>query len=190
MQYYGYCLVSPGLPSEGQQVIALLKAGVRRQDIYIDRIYGKPPYRPAYTTLRATIMRRDVIVICGLWALGENCGDIAHRWNDLVRFMHCDIEVLDCPTLSTRTHWQESENLVAEVCYAVLSHLTCYSHIKRRRIGRPRIERPENFTEVYRQVREGKITNREAMRLLRLKANTYYKFAQEEKEGVERGFSI
>ena len=189
MQYYGYCLVSPGLPSEGQQVIALLKAGVRRQDIYIDRIYGKAPYRPAYTMLRAAVMRRDVIVICGLWALGENCGDIARSWNELVRFMRCDIEVLDCPALSTRTHWRESENLVAEVCHAVLSHLDGISH-GRHRTGRPRIERPENFSEVYRQVREGKITNREAMRLLRLKANTYYKFVREEKEGVERSFLI
>ena len=127
MGYYGYCRVLPGLPREEQQITALLKAGVSERDIFIDSIRGEVPYRPAFSMLRDAVTERDVVVICGLWALGENCGDIAHRWNDLVRFMHCDIEVLDCPTLSTRTHWQESENLVAEVCYAVVSHLACIS---------------------------------------------------------------
>ena len=190
MGHYGYCRVLPGLPREEQQITALLKAGVSERDIFIDSIRCEFPYRPAFSMLRAAVMERDVVVICGLWALGESCGAIARRWDELVRSTHCDIEVLDCPTLSTRAYRREADKvLVSEVCYAVLSQLDCISH-RRHRIGRPRIERPENFTEVYRQVREGQITNREAMRLLRLKANTYYKFVHEERDGVERSFSI
>jgi DNA invertase Pin-like site-specific DNA recombinase len=47
------------------------------------------------------------------------------------------------------------------------------------KFGRPTIERPSNFDEVYNRVKKHEITNRKAMELLNLKPNTYYRFANE-----------
>ena len=181
MGRYGYCRISPDLPSEGRQVSALLRAGVRERDIYIDRPDDGPLYCPAFSQLQSRVQKGDAVVVCHLLALGESCEEIAWKWDKLTRTMQCDIDVLDCPVLSTTAYRRETERtLVTEVCFAVLSHLGCIGH-GRNRSGRPRIERPENFSEVYQQVREGRITNREAMRRLGLRPNTYYKFVHEER---------
>lgn len=50
------------------------------------------------------------------------------------------------------------------------------------KFGRPRIEKPDNFTAVYAKVQKHEITAREAMRQLDLKPNSYYRFASEERE--------
>lgn len=53
------------------------------------------------------------------------------------------------------------------------------------RMGRPPIERPRDFSVVYAEVRQHKITNRTAMELLGLKRNAYYNFVRQERERSE-----
>lgn len=50
------------------------------------------------------------------------------------------------------------------------------------KFGRPKIEKPTDFPEVYAKVQRHEITAREAMRQLNLKPNSYYRFASEERE--------
>lgn len=182
MRHYGYCRAAPGLPDEWEQISAIESSGVKGQYIYLDRQGSRSlPYRPEYSDLKSVLKERDVLVICGLWALGESYREIAQEWDDLTRLARCEIEVLDCPLLSTRAYSRESERtLMRDICCAALSQLA-YMEREKNPIGRPRIEKPSSFSEVYKQVREHQITNQEAMRLLGLKANTYYKFVHEEK---------
>ena len=50
-------------------------------------------------------------------------------------------------------------------------------------IGRPKIDYPENFKKVYKQVKESKITSVKAMEMLGLKKNTYYKLKKQYEGG-------
>lgn len=50
------------------------------------------------------------------------------------------------------------------------------------KFGRPKVEKPTDFQEVYAKVQRHEITAREAMRQLNLKPNSYYRFASEERE--------
>jgi len=183
MRHYGYCRAAPGLPDEWAQISAVESSGVKGRYIYLDRQGNHGlPYRPEYSDLKSTLRERDVLVICGLWALGESYREIACEWDDLTRLARCEIEVLDCPLLSTRAYRREPERVfMRDICYAALCQLACMEREKNP-IGRPRIERPSSFTEIYGKVQKRQITNRETMRLLGLKANTYYKFVHEEKE--------
>lgn len=47
------------------------------------------------------------------------------------------------------------------------------------KFGRPKIEMPDNFMNVYTQWKDGKITAKNAMQQLQLKRNTFYNFVKE-----------
>ncbi len=45
-------------------------------------------------------------------------------------------------------------------------------------LGRPRVEFPENWEECYRRWKEGKMTAREAMKLMSLKKDSFYRLVK------------
>lgn len=54
---------------------------------------------------------------------------------------------------------------------------------KNKKFGRPKVELPEDFNEVYKEWKDEKITAKKAMEKLNLKRNTFYNFVKEfEKE--------
>ena len=181
MKQYGYCRAVPGLPSAGQQASVLMKSGIEFQDIFVDFRGTGLTCCPEFSKLKTSLTRQDTVVVCGLWSLGATSGEIAQKWDSLTQSVKCHVDVLDCHTLSTAHRRGSDKTVIERVCSAALSQLA-YMDSQRNRQGRPQIERPGEFSEVYRQVQEGQITNREAMRRLGLKPNTYYKFVHEEKE--------
>lgn len=183
MKRYGYCRAVPGLPSAGQQASALMRSGIEVQDIFVDYKDSDLPHCPEFSKLKANLTRQDTVVVCGLWSLGATIGEIAQKWDSLTQSVKCHVDVLDCHTLSTAHRRGSDKTVVERVCSAALSQLV-YMDSRRSRQGRPPIEKPREFSEVYGLVQEGQITNREAMRRLGLKPNTYYKFVQEEKKGM------
>jgi len=48
-----------------------------------------------------------------------------------------------------------------------------------KKFGRPKIQKPDNFDEVYRLWKDKKITAVSAMKKLNLKKNTFYKLVKE-----------
>lgn len=54
---------------------------------------------------------------------------------------------------------------------------------KGKHLGRPPLQRPENWKEVYAIWRNGDITAKEAMRQTGLKRSSFYRLVKEEKEG-------
>ena len=69
---YGYVRVSSKDQNEDRQFIALIKAGVRKENIYDDKLSGKDFNRPAYKRLINKLKKDDVLYILnGLFCLNS-----------------------------------------------------------------------------------------------------------------------
>ena len=107
-----------------------------------------------------------------------------------------NIKVLDMPVLDTT----RTEGLIGEVISDIVLQLLSYvaeqerAFIKQRqaegiklakekgkRLGKPPIEYPENWNNVYKVWKSGAITAREAMKQLNLKPTSFYKLAKKYK---------
>lgn len=192
---FGYVRVSSRTQNEARQVAALEEYGVDKRDIFIDKTSGKNFERPKYQTMKSLLQEGDIVVLLDLDRLGRNYSEMASEWQNITKEKGCDIEIINLPILNTN---QKKETLdtrfLADMIFSILSYVAERERqdIKARqkegievakrngtKFGRPTIERPSNFDEVYNRVKKHEITNRKAMELLNLKPNTYYRFANE-----------
>lgn len=195
---FGYIRVSSKHQNEARQRDALLNAGVLERDIYIDKQSGKDFARPRYEQMIQSLQKGDMVVILDLDRLGRNYKNTAKEWYFITREKECDIRVLNCPLLNTA---QEQEVLkgrfIANLTFEILSYLAELEREKTNtrqregiqsaqsrgvKFGRSKIPKPERFDETYQRVLKREITNRQAMKELGLKPNTYYAFVKEYKE--------
>lgn len=80
----GYARVSTSEQDETMQIDALLKEGVQRRDIYVDRgVSGSKTSRPALDRMIAEIEPGDVLVLFKLDRLGRNAGHLVTLLDDL-----------------------------------------------------------------------------------------------------------
>ena len=63
MNKYGYVRVSTRDQNEDRQVISLLSIGVKKQNIYMDKLSGKDFERPKYKKLLKKIKKDDLLFI-------------------------------------------------------------------------------------------------------------------------------
>ena len=195
---YGYIRVSSKSQNERRQIDALRQYGVDERDIFIDKVSGKDFERPNYQIMKSRLMAGDVVVVLDLDRLGRNYDEMAKEWQEITRDKNCDIEIINMPILSTV---QKNESLdtkfLADMIFAILSYVAQREResIKERQregiqsardrgipLGRPVIEKPKEFSEVYQRVQNKEITNKQAMSMLGLKPDTYYKFVNQERE--------
>ena len=115
------------------------------------------------------------------------------EWKDLTD-RGIKIRVLDTPMLDTSKYDDElMGKFVSDVVLNVLSFVAENErkNIKQRqkegiaiakakgvRFGRPAIEYPENFYNVYKDWKNGRLTAIEAMKQLRMKKTTFYSMAK------------
>jgi DNA invertase Pin-like site-specific DNA recombinase len=197
----GYVRVSTGHQNTDRQEEALLKEGVAKRDIYIDKQSGKDFSRPEYQKLKGQLVAGDTVVILDLDRLGRNYTEMSAEWYDIVKTRNCNIKIINFPLLNTASEKGGLEGqLVADIVFNLLSYVAQRErdHLLERqregievakkkgtKFGRPKIERPDNFTAVYARVQRHEITAREAMKQLGLKPNSYYRFVSEEMESTE-----
>ncbi len=194
---YGYARVSSSSQNERRQVDALLAYGIQKRDIFIDRCSGKDFARPEYLKMKSLLCEGDEVVILDLDRLGRTYDQMAEEWRELTKALKCDISILNCPILSTKGQGENSldTRLIADVTFSLLSYVAAREResIRERQregiesakrqgvsFGRPRIAKPDNFSEVYQRVKNREITNVKAMEILGLKSNCYYAFVREE----------
>ena len=201
---YGYIRVSSKLQNESRQRDAILREGVLERDIFIDKKSGKDfSDRPAFERMMNLLQPGDEIVILELDRLGRNYDEVAVVWREITRDKECDIKVLNCPLINTGRAENESldKRFLADMIFSILSYVAekerreikerqragiISAQAQGKRFGRPPIEKPKNFSEVYQRVKNWEITNVEAQRILSLKPSTYYRFAKEESINKEQ----
>ena len=190
---FAYCRVSSTDQNEDRQVEAMLELGINERDIFIDKCSGKDFDRPQYKALKLQLREGDVLVIKSIDILGRNYKQICEEWREIVRDIKANIKVVDMPILDTT----RTDGLIGEVISDIVLQLLGYvaeqerAFIKQRqaegiklakekgkRLGKPPIQYPENWQDVYKIWKSGSLTAREAMKRLNLKPTSFYKLAK------------
>ena len=190
---FAYCRVSSTDQNEDRQVEAMLELGINERDIFIDKCSGKNFDRPQYQALKLQLREGDVLVVKSIDRLGRNYKQICEEWREIVRDIKANIKVVDMPILDTT----RTDGLIGEVISDIVLQLLGYvaeqerAFIKQRqaegiklakekgkRLGKPPIQYPDNWQDIYQIWKSGSITAREAMKRLNLKPTSFYKLAK------------
>ena len=154
--------------------------------------------RPGYQALKNAMLREgDTLVIKSLDRLSRNKNDI---YKELQYFKENNIrlKVIDLPTtmleLPTEQNWvfDMVNNILIEVLGTIAEQeretirkrqAEGIEAAKKRgqKLGRPVLEFPSNWDEVYADWKSGKITAKRAMELTDTKRTSFYKLAKKSK---------
>ena len=186
---YGYVRVSTKEQNEDRQMIAMLKAGVPPDNIFLDKQSGKDFARPQYKKLVRKMKKDDLLFIKSIDRLGRNYEAIQHEWRTLTKDKGVDICVLDMPLLDTRRGKDLVGTFLSDIVLQVLSFVAENerTNIRQRqaegiaaakargvRFGRPPRPMPDNFREVYEQWKGGAISAGEAASACGVARSTFY----------------
>ena len=207
----GYARVSTSEQNLDRQLQALSQY-VEPDMIVTDKASGKSLSRPGYQSLKVGIgklVEGDTLYIKSLDRLSRNKEDLK---KELQYFKEKGIKVkiLDMPTTMTDFPAEQAwiGDMITNIMIEVLSSIaqnerettrqrqleglaamptdsTTGKKISRRTgkpVGRQPVTYPKKWESVYKDWQEKKITARQAMRLLNLKPNSFYKLAKEYNE--------
>ena len=189
---YGYARVSSKEQNLDRQLIALREQGISERDIVMDKESGKDFDRQGYQSLKTTMLRPgDTLVVKSLDRLSRNKRDIKKEL-EYFKEHQIRLKVLDLPTtmmeLPEDQAWvfEMVNNILIEVLGTIAEQER--TTIKQRQaegiaaakyrgvaLGRPRVQKPPNWDDVIADLREGKITAIQAMKLTNIKHTTFYK---------------
>ena len=192
---YYYARVSTREQNLNRQLSAFYALGGNDINIITDKKSGKDLNREGYQYLKSQLLRSgDTLVIKSLDRLSRNKTDIK---NELQYFKENSIrlKVIDLPTtmidLPDGQEWvfDMVNNILIEVLGSIAEQERKTikarqaegikeAHKKGVKFGRPSIEFPTNWNEVYNKWQNGEITDKTAMELTNTKRTSFYKLAQ------------
>ena len=186
---YGYMRVSSKEQNEDRQKIALTEMGVPENNIYMDKQSGKDFERTQYKRLLRKLNENSVLYIKSIDRLGRNYGELNEPWRIITKEKKADIVVIDMPLLDTRREKNLLGTFISDVVLALLSYVAENerTNIKQRqaegiaaakargvKFGRPPLPIPENFYQMHKDWRAGKITIEEAAKACNMCPKTFY----------------
>lgn len=186
---YGYMRVSSKEQNEDRQKIALTEMGVPENNIYMDKQPGKDFERTQYKRLLRKLNENSVLYIKSIDRLGRNYGELNEQWRIITKEKKADIVVIDMPLLDTRREKNLLGTFISDVVLALLSYVAENerTNIKQRqaegiaaakargvKFGRPPLPIPENFYQMHKDWRAGKITIEEAAKACNMCPKTFY----------------
>ena len=186
---YGYMRVSSKEQNEDRQKIALTEMGVPENNIYMDKQSGKDFERTQYKRLLRKLNENSVLYIKSIDRLGRNYGELNEQGRIITKEKKADIVVIDMPLLDTRREKNLLGTFISDVVLALLSYVAENerTNIKQRqaegiaaakargvKFGRPPLPIPENFYQMHKDWRAGKITIDEAAKACNMCPKTFY----------------
>ena len=186
---YGYMRVSSKEQNEDRQKIALTEMGVPEKNIYMDKQSGKDFERTQYKRLLRKLNENSVLYIKSIDRLGRNYGELNEQWRIITKEKKADIVVIDMPLLDTRREKHLLGTFISDVVLALLSYVAENerTNIKQRqaegiaaakargvKFGRPPLPIPQNFYQMHKDWRAGKITIEEAAKACNMCPKTFY----------------
>ena len=186
---YGYMRVSSKEQNEDRQKIALTEMGVPEKNIYMDKQSGKDFERTQYKRLLRKLNENSVLYIKSIDRLGRNYGELNEQWRIITKEKKADIVVIDMPLLDTRREKNLLGTFISDVVLALLSYVAENerTNIKQRqaegiaaakargvKFGRPPLPIPQNFYQMHKDWRAGKITIEEAAKACNICPKTFY----------------
>lgn len=187
---FGYARVSTEAQNEDRQLIALRKAGVDENKIYIDHKSGKDFRRPAWCKLVRQMKRGDLLIITSIDRMGRNYCDILSEWRTLVKTKGVFVRVLDMPLIDTTTTQGLLSMFISDLVLQILSFVaeTEREHIKARqreginaarargvKFGRPMKPIPSTFDYYWNRYENGDLSLKEAARSCGMSKTTFWR---------------
>lgn len=197
IKIYGYMRVSSREQNEDRQRIALLEMGVPEKNIFMDKLSGKNFERPQYKKLMKKLDGNSVLFVKSIDRLGRNYKDLNEQWRIITKEKGADIVVIDMPLLDTRREKNLLGTLISDIVLALLSYVAENErmNIKQRqaegiaaakargiKFGRPPLPLPDNFYQVHKEWRTGKISVSQAAKACGLPQSTFFRKAKEYEE--------
>lgn len=191
---FGYVRVSTRDQNPDRQIKIMQEMGIEERNIYVEKKSGHNFNRETYDMLVNHIMRPgDRLTVTELKRFGRNYAEIYREWHHITKELQMDIRVADMKILDTSLNKDLLGLVITDVVLALLSYVAEGDWEERhelqrqgiavakeagRYLGRPRIEYPENWVECYGRWKAGVITAKEAMPLLGLKKDSFYRLAK------------
>lgn len=191
---FGYVRVSSREQNEDRQLNSLNELGIEERFIFVDKESGKDFNRSQYQLLKMALRENDLLVIKSIDRLGRNYNMIIEEWKDITKNIKADIMVIDMPLLDTRQNKDLLGTFISDLILQILSYVSEQERtfIKQRqkegiinaknnnvKFGRPLIKKPQNFDVVVNRWKNKEIMTKEALELLQLKPNTFYKLIKD-----------
>lgn len=197
---FGYARVSSKEQNLDRQ-IDRLRQYVPLENILTDQASGRDLERPAYQALRGSLGLRagDTLLITSLDRLSRNKADI-HSELQWFKWHQVRLKVLDLPTsmieLSEGQEWilEMINNILIEVLASMAEQERVLIRKRQREgieaakrkgkhLGRPKLEMPQAFPEVYARWKQGEVTARKAMQELGISSSSFYRMVKRYEEG-------
>lgn len=186
---YGYVRVSSKDQNIERQLISLKNEGIPQNHIYIDRQSGKNFERPAYKSLLQKLKPGDILITKSIDRLGRNYEEILEQWRIITKIKEADIVIQDMPLLDTSKTKDLLGTFISDLVLQLLSFVAQNERelIRQRqaegieaakmrgvRFGKPPIELPENFPDLYKKWREKELTIQEFAAICNMGRSTLY----------------
>lgn len=191
---YGYIRVSSKGQNVDRQMSALLKEGVNKKHIYIDKKSGKDFDRPAYKRLIKKLKPEDVLIVKSIDRLGRNYAEILEQWHTVTKVLQAEIYVLDFPLLDTRKKDNDlTGTFIADLVLQILSYVaqTERDFIHQRqaegiaaaqergvKFGRKKLDLPDSFDMAKEKYEAGLIPYRKAAELCGMSASSFDRYCK------------
>ncbi len=191
---YGYIRVSSKDQNVDRQMSALLKEGVNKKHIYIDKQSGKDFDRPAYKRLMKKLKPEDVLIVKSIDRLGRNYAEILEQWHTVTKVLQAEIYVLDFPLLDTRKKDNDlTGTFIADLVLQILSYVaqTERDFIHQRqaegiaaaqergvKFGRKKLDLPDSFDMAKEKYEAGLILYRQTAELCGMSASSFYRYCK------------
>ena len=192
---YGYIL--SGSDTKKTKIELMHVLGISDDMIFTDTLIGS--YRGTtrgYQELMKVLRPSDLVYVKSLDDLGPTLGGMQIKWSEITRDIGADIAVIDMPLLDTR--WRKE--LVGSYVSDIVESMLAYVMEKRRiaheaqkqgivkakkegvRFGRPSIDFPTNFTEIYEQIQCKNLSVIEASKMCGMSKTTFYRKLKQYRE--------
>jgi len=194
MTIYGYVRCSSIDQNEARQILAMNELGIPQEHIFTDKQSCKDFDRPAYKALVKKLRSGDLLYILSIDRLGRNYDEIQNQWRILTKNRGVDIAVIDMPLLDTRLNKDLMGTFIADLVLQILSFVAHSerNNIKKRqadgiaaakargvRFGRPVKKPPENFTDLVKRWKRGKLKIKDFIAQTGLTESTLYRRLRE-----------
>ncbi|HBI61989.1 MAG TPA: resolvase [Lachnospiraceae bacterium] len=180
--------------NEDRQIIALKKAGVHDNYIFMDKQSGKDFHRANYGKMVPQMQKGDLLYIMSIDRLGRNYAEIQNQWRMLTKEIGIDICVIDMPLLDTRNGKDLMGAFIADLVLQILSFAAENEreNIRKRqeqgiaaakkrgvRFGRPKSKVPDNFKSIVKAWERKNIKIEEVLEKCQMSKSTFYRKLRE-----------